>query len=87
MTTPMPRTPRRAAGDHVTGPGGWPSAVPPGTPGTPMVAFDATQPNIARAYDYLRGGKDHFSPTGSWPNGWSPSTPASGKWSKKTGGS
>jgi O-methyltransferase involved in polyketide biosynthesis len=27
-----------------------------------MVPFDATQPNIARAYDYLLGGKDHFPP-------------------------
>jgi hypothetical protein len=24
--------------------------------------FDPTQPNIARAYDYLLGGKDHFPP-------------------------
>lgn len=46
----------------MTGPGGWPSAVPPATPDTPVVPFDATQPNIARAYDYLLGGKDHFPP-------------------------
>ncbi len=46
----------------MTGPGGWPSAVPPAAPGTRMVAFDATKPNIARAYDYLLGGKDHFPP-------------------------
>jgi O-methyltransferase involved in polyketide biosynthesis len=26
------------------------------------VPFDPTQPNIARAYDYLLGGKDHFPP-------------------------
>ena len=46
----------------MTGPRGWASAVPPAAPDTPLVPFDPTQPNIARAYDYLLGGKDHFPP-------------------------
>jgi len=62
MNTSIPRTPRSAAGDQVTGPGGGISAVPSATPATPMVSFDATKPNVARAYDYLLGGKDHFPP-------------------------
>jgi hypothetical protein len=28
----------------------------------PLLPFDATRPNIARAYDYMLGGKDHFPP-------------------------
>jgi S-adenosyl methyltransferase len=28
----------------------------------PLLPFDASRPNIARAYDYLLGGKDHFPP-------------------------
>jgi hypothetical protein len=44
----------------VTGPDGWASAVPSGTPDEALVPFDASRPNIARAYDYLLGGKDHF---------------------------
>ena len=64
MNTSIPGTPAelRAAGDQVTGPGGGISAGPPATPDTPMVSFDPTKPNIARAYDYLLGGKDHFPP-------------------------
>ena len=31
-------------------------------PGALLVSFDPTKPNIARAYDYLLGGKDHFPP-------------------------
>jgi O-methyltransferase involved in polyketide biosynthesis len=46
----------------VTGPGGGISAGPSGTPGELLAPFDPTQPNIARAYDYLLGGKDHFPP-------------------------
>jgi len=55
MNTSIPGTPAelRAAGDQVTGPGGGISAGPPATPDTPMVPFDPTKPNIARAYDYL----------------------------------
>ena len=26
------------------------------------MAFDPARPNIARAYDYMLGGKDHFAP-------------------------
>lgn len=44
----------------MTGPDGWASAVPSGTPDETLVPFDASRPNIARAYDYLLGGKDHF---------------------------
>ena len=44
----------------MTGPDGWASAVPSGTPDEALVPFDASRPNIARAYDYLLGGKDHF---------------------------
>ena len=64
MNTSLPRTPAelRDAGDQVTGPSGGISAGPPATPATPMVPFDPTKPNIARAYDYLLGGKDHFPP-------------------------
>jgi O-methyltransferase involved in polyketide biosynthesis len=46
----------------VTGANGWASAVPPDGPDTPLVPFDATKPNIARAYDYLLGGKTNFAP-------------------------
>jgi O-methyltransferase involved in polyketide biosynthesis len=46
----------------VTGPGGPEAAAAHGTPDGPLVPFDATRPNIARAYDYLLGGKDHFPP-------------------------
>lgn len=28
----------------------------------PLLPFDATRPNIARAYDYILGGKDNFPP-------------------------
>jgi S-adenosyl methyltransferase len=30
--------------------------------GGPLLPFDATKPNIARAYDYILGGKDNFPP-------------------------
>ncbi len=46
----------------MTGPGGGTSAGLPGTPRELLAPFDPTQPNIARAYDYLLGGKDHFPP-------------------------
>ncbi|MGA2829497.1 MAG: SAM-dependent methyltransferase [Streptosporangiaceae bacterium] len=46
----------------MTGPGGPEAAAAHGTPDGPLVPFDATRPNIARAYDYLLGGKDHFPP-------------------------
>ena len=46
----------------MTSPRGWASAVPQPAPGAPLMPFDPTQPNIARAYDYLLGGKDHFPP-------------------------
>ena len=62
MNTSIPRTPRSAAGDQVTGPGGRVSAGAPGAADGLMVPFDPTKPNIARAYDYLLGGKDHFPP-------------------------
>ena len=64
MNTSLPRTSveRRAAGDQVTGPGGGIFAGSPATPDTPMVPFDATKPNVSRAYDYLLGGRDHFPP-------------------------
>ena len=42
--------------------GGWHSAAPPhGNLTEPLTPFDASKPNIARAYDYLLGGKDHFA--------------------------
>ena len=44
----------------MTGPDGWASTVPSGTPDQALVPFDTSRPNIARAYDYLLGGKDHF---------------------------
>jgi len=37
-------------------------AAPQPATGAPLVPFDPTRPNIARAYDYLLGGKDHFPP-------------------------
>ena len=46
----------------MTGAGGWASAAPHDPPGEPLVPFDATRPNVARAYDYLLGGKDNFAP-------------------------
>lgn len=46
----------------MTGPRGWASAVPPANPDEALVPFDASQPNIARAYDYLLGGKTNFAP-------------------------
>jgi S-adenosyl methyltransferase len=33
-----------------------------GSTSRPLLPFDASRPNIARAYDYLLGGKDHFPP-------------------------
>jgi hypothetical protein len=41
----------------------WESAAPHygGTSG-PLLPFDASKPNIARAYDYMLGGKAHFPP-------------------------
>ena len=42
--------------------GGWQSAAPQhGNLTEPLMPFDATRPNIARAYDYLLGGKDNFA--------------------------
>ena len=42
--------------------GGWHSAAPQhGMPAELVPPFDVTRPNIARAYDYLLGGKDHFA--------------------------
>jgi hypothetical protein len=32
----------------------------PGQPGAVAADLDTTRPNIARAYDYLLGGKDNF---------------------------
>ncbi len=46
----------------MTGAGGRASAAPHDAPGEPLVPFDATRPNVARAYDYLLGGKDNFAP-------------------------
>ncbi len=46
----------------MTGVGGWASAGPHDAPSEPLVPFDATRPNVARAYDYLLGGKDNFAP-------------------------
>jgi O-methyltransferase involved in polyketide biosynthesis len=46
----------------VTGPDGGASAIPQDSPDVHLVPFDATKPNIARAYDYLLGGKDNFAP-------------------------
>ena len=40
----------------------WESAATPDTHGQPLLPFDASKPNIARAYDYILGGKDHFPP-------------------------
>lgn len=64
MNTSIPRTPAelRAAGDQVTGSGGGVCAGAPGAADELLVPFDPTKPNIARAYDYLLGGKDHFPP-------------------------
>ena len=43
--------------------GGWQSAAAPqhGNLAEPLMPFDTTRPNIARAYDYLLGGKDNFA--------------------------
>ena len=42
--------------------GGWQSAAPPhGNPTEPLMPFDTTKPNVARAYNYLLGGKDNFA--------------------------
>ena len=42
--------------------GGWQSAAPQhGNLTEPLMPFDTTKPNIARAYDYLLGGKDNFA--------------------------
>ena len=41
--------------------GGWHSAAPHGNLTEPLMPFDTTRPNIARAYDYLLGGKDNFA--------------------------
>ena len=42
--------------------GGWQSAAPQhGMPAELVPPFDVTRPNIARAYDYLLGGKDNFA--------------------------
>jgi hypothetical protein len=49
----------------MTGQRGWESAAPldgPDGPDTPLVPFDASRPNIARAYDYLLGGETNFAP-------------------------
>jgi len=45
----------------VTAPSGWPPTVPAQAPDTGLLPFDASKPNIARAYDYLLGGKDNFA--------------------------
>ena len=42
--------------------GGWQSAAPQhGSLTEPLMPFDVSRPNIARAYDYLLGGKDSFA--------------------------
>ena len=42
--------------------GGWQSAARQrGNLTEPLTPFDVTRPNIARAYDYLLGGKDNFA--------------------------
>jgi O-methyltransferase involved in polyketide biosynthesis len=42
--------------------GGWHSAAPQhGGLTEPLLPFDAAKPNIARAYDYLLGGKDNYA--------------------------
>ena len=46
----------------MTGANGWASAVPQDGPDMPLVPFDASRPNVARAYDYLLGGKTNFAP-------------------------
>jgi S-adenosyl methyltransferase len=46
----------------VTAPGGPESAGLQPAPDEMLVPFDASRPNIARAYDYLLGGKDNFAP-------------------------
>lgn len=46
----------------MTAANGWASAVPHDGPDTPLLLFDASRPNIARAYDYLLGGKTNFAP-------------------------
>jgi S-adenosyl methyltransferase len=38
-----------------------PENVPPGPDGTVPDALDASRPNVARAYDYLLGGKTNFA--------------------------
>ena len=45
----------------MTAPSGWPPTVPAQAPDTGLLPFDASKPNIARAYDYLLGGKDNFA--------------------------
>ena len=46
----------------MTGASGWTSAAPHDVASEPLIPFDATRPNVARAYDYLLGGKDNFAP-------------------------
>jgi len=46
----------------MTGPSRQASAASLPATGAPLVPFDPGRPNIARAYDYLLGGKDHFPP-------------------------
>jgi hypothetical protein len=38
-----------------------PGPTPPGANGTVPDALDVSKPNVARAYDYLLGGKDNFA--------------------------
>ena len=62
---PLTRRPPTSAGTSAAGGavmGGWQSAAPQhGNLTEPLMPFDATRPNIARAYDYLLGGKDNFA--------------------------
>jgi hypothetical protein len=59
----LARTPRHGHTCPMTAMPRWESAAAhhDGTSG-PLLPFDASKPNIARAYDYLLGGKDHFPP-------------------------
>ena len=59
----------------------------PDSNGTLPDALDTSKPNVARAYDYLLGGKDNFAADRELAGNFWPSTREPGRWSRKTGGS
>ena len=58
-----------------------------GSTSGPLLPFDASKPNIARAYDYMLGGKDHFPPDRDWPKRSWRSIRLPGRWPQRTAGS